>query len=203
MPSYTYYSERLDTYLTLTFKHGFLYGFHLDYSKRLNDTQKEYLKQHLPWNEQARNQIERLGFREMPSQERLRQPSSKIAAFAAAYKEHFGINYQPTPKEKGLIRGVEVSRALLKAYMESQEWWCANAKSISNYANNINQVRQLALTQQPDRKRKRFPDHYDAQFEKKLDEATVQQYWAHLRGLGLRPKKSATGHTIDWVAQEE
>lgn len=43
-----------------------------------------------------------------------------------------------------------------------------------------------------------FPDHYDRSYESKLQGAGLSAYWAHLRSIGLAPKKNQRGDTLDW-----
>lgn len=43
-----------------------------------------------------------------------------------------------------------------------------------------------------------FPNHYDADFMRKLPTDQWQLYWEHLRNQGLKPVKNKIGEVIDW-----
>lgn len=68
-----------------------------------------------------------------------------------------------------------------------------------NYIKHYNVViREVAgLNAKPE-----FPNHYDKRLFDAMQPEKKTKYWAHLRGLGYKPKKVA-GKVVDWVKAQQ
>lgn len=130
---------------------------------------------------------------------KLSKVDAKIAAFCKKYQEVYGKKYVRNTADITAIRPVPMTQELLELYFHNQEWWGKQPKSLRNYAKNYNALQQLQAKPAKKKRAVNFPDGYDPSFERKLRGSQLQQYWKHLRDLGLKPRKTATGKTIDWV----
>lgn len=131
----------------------------------------------------------------------LSKNDAKIAAFCKKYREEVGVPYRRSLADVSAMRSVDVSDELLDTYFNNTEWWGKQPKSIRNYAKNYNALMQLLNQPKKAAKKKgvAYPDHYDREFARKLKGPQISAYWRHLRNLGLKPQKTATGTIIDWV----
>lgn len=120
----------------------------------------------------------------------------KIALFCRQYETHTTVKYKVSPADSGKIKLIKVTDALLTAYFTSQNFLFKNKYSIANLVKYYNELlAEIATAGKP-----KHPNHYDKAYQAKLPVTEVAAYWAHLRSLGLQPKKDKVGNTIDWVA---
>jgi len=120
--------------------------------------------------------------------------NNKIAIFCRFFMEYKqGQKYKTSKAESGMIKDVEVTELLCKAYFECNEWWC-KVKSISNYCKYINEIRGLTLGSNS-----KYLSYWSKAYEKKLPTEELSLYWAHLRSLGLKPKRDLTNTIIEWT----
>lgn len=120
--------------------------------------------------------------------------NEKIAIFCRYYESYAGHKYKISRPEIGMIKRTEVSEPLIKKFFESKEFW-AKIKSVSYYCKNINEIKRLTEINANNL----HPNHYDAEYMKKLTGPEISDYYKHLRSLGLVAKKNAVGTIIDWV----
>lgn len=107
--------------------------------------------------------------------------SQKMALFASMYRRFTGQSYTPTKTDVKKFDGIPITEKLLKAYFSANEWWNKN-KNVMNYVHNINNVKQLVAGVSS-----KYPNEYDAKFEKSLQPDELSGYWKHLHKLGYKP----------------
>jgi hypothetical protein len=121
----------------------------------------------------------------------------KVRAFCAAYKSHLHISYTVLKSDARKLEGLTVDELLLKTYFTNKEWWGKQPKSITNYASNYNNLRQL-LVRPAAAEKSKYPTEPDMELFKKLDPVEGMKAAQHWYKLGHRPIKSSTGDIIGW-----
>lgn len=123
--------------------------------------------------------------------------NEKIALFMDAYANNSnGLKYRITEREAGMIKNYDVTIELLKTYFSSNSVLFKDKYSISNYCKFYNELCREAYSTIGSSK---FPKKYDRDYEAKLTGKELSEYWKHLRGLGLTPKKDRQGRTTNWL----
>lgn len=139
---------------------------------------------------------------------RLSKPTNdyiKIKLFCQKYMEFKkGEKYTVMPKDRGRVKLVPMDAEKLDAYFKSQAFEIVGKAgtgkhSICNYVDNYN----LLMQEVAFAGKTKHPDYWSEPYENKLKtQQELSEYWAHLRSLGLEPKKDRIGKTIDWIKKE-
>lgn len=191
MVTYELTSKKIKGDFTITFKDGYLNGVKIEFKDCLNPEQHELLFGRIPFAENDLQKLSDLGF----TITHLTGTHDKITMFCRLYLEHVGVKYNVSGADAGKMKQIKVTQAILLHYFTSTNFIFKGKYSINNLRKYWNELlAEMAATDKP-----RHPDHYSAEYVKKIDQAQWPSYWAYLRSLGLQPKKDRTGNTIDWV----
>lgn len=123
----------------------------------------------------------------------------KVLSFCHFYKHNNPHNikkavYTAQQKDFNNLQKYVVTDSYLRTYFQQKDFPFTASKSITDYIRLYNEVRRIA-TNGPD-KETRFPDEYDASFEKRLSGDELSKYWQHLTKLGYTRDKIGT--TTRW-----
>lgn len=178
--------------IRITFENGVFKAIETELKEPLNHKQFIALIVAIPFLEDGVDQFKDLGFDvtlEFATNE-------KIALFCELYEKRVGTKYKVSASDSGKIKGIKVNEPMLTHYFfTSSNFIFVNKYSIANLVKYYNELRaELAAVGKSS-----YPSHYSKEYEKTLPPAEVSGYWAHLRSLGLKPKKNRVGVTIDWV----
>lgn len=122
--------------------------------------------------------------------------NQKIALFCEYYmKYNNGLKYKASRADGSKIREFKVTDILLTAYFRSQNFLFKGKWSVGNLVKYYNEL----LLEISMAGKSKHPDYWDKAYEIKLKSEELPDYWRHLRGLGLQPKKDRFDITIDWV----
>jgi hypothetical protein len=128
--------------------------------------------------------------------------NEKIALWCRLYEQFKGIKYKVSPADSGKMKTLSINEELLTFYLDDKAlpenattWLFRGKQSIANLVKYQNEVR-AAMAKPSD---SRFPDHYSAEFERKLDGPGITEYRKHLMGLGLVPKRARDNTIIDFI----
>lgn len=120
---------------------------------------------------------------------------SKIALFCGLYKDIMGVQYRYQERfEAGFLDKAPFEPELIKLYLnlDPAKYWWAKVKSIQYYTKNYNNLKVI------EKGVGSFPDKYVPSFEKALTTEERNEYLAHIRSLGWKAHKNATGYVIGW-----
>jgi hypothetical protein len=177
--------------LKLGYLDGYLNLIEMDFKEPLKSDKYDMLMMSLPQEETHLEGMKKLGFtisEEMAT-------NQKVALFCRIYKEVHELPYKASRQDGGKLKNIKLTEELVKHYMHSDNFLFKGKHSVGNLVKYYNEL--LLDFKEKDEPVNRFPNKYDREFEKKLQGAEVSAYWAHLRKLGLKPKKTPSG--IDWV----
>jgi hypothetical protein len=177
--------------LKLGYLDGYLNLIEMDFKEPLKPDKYDMLMMSLPQQEELIKGMQKLGFtitEEMAT-------NNKVAMFCRIYKEVHELPYKASRQDGGKLKNIKLTEDLVKHYMHSDNFLFKGKHSIGNLVKYYNEL--LLDFKEKDKPVNAFPSKYDRAFESKLQGKQVSEYWAHLRGLGLQPKKTPSG--IDWV----
>lgn len=189
---YNLTSKKLKGLIRVSFVSGVFNGIETEIKEPLKYEQFTALMSRTHFVEQDIDEFKALGF-----DIALEQPTNeKIALFCRLYEERVGVKYKVSRADSGKMKEVKVDEELLKHYFfTSTNFIFLNKYSIANLVKYYNELKaELASVGKSS-----HPSHYSKEYETKLQPSEVAGYWAHLRGLGLSPKKNRVGVTINWV----
>jgi hypothetical protein len=84
--------------------------------------------------------------------------------------------------------------AMMKYYFSEDDWFCKSGyETVGGFMKHANTL--LSLIRQSGKRK--FPDRFDRDLIRKLNGQDYMDYLKHLRGLGYKFKKNATGSIID------
>lgn len=189
--TYRLTSDRLDGYLQATYNGGYLNNLELVLKKPMNEFQFNAFVRLTPYREDP-EKFKELGLHVEVVQE---QPANKkIALFCLLYEKYKGIKYKATARDGGMIKNIKVSEELLKHYFESESFNFKGKHSVNNLVRYYNEL----LQEIAGKGKAQYPNHWSKDFESKLNSVQMQEYWAHLRRMGLKPYKDAVGNVKEW-----
>lgn len=186
--------------IVLTFHDGHLYNILFRLSRPLTPAQCDLLKKNIPFVDYYLHEFANVcGLHYEPIIETTAM--DKVALFMKAYHHHLGLDYQKQKLDHLMIKKYDVTEALLNTYFTSDNVLFKEKHSIGNFCKFYNQLRAENAGAY---KQKRFPDRYDVNFIRTIKTTEdLQEYYAHLRGIGLKPKfKPDTSQIIDFVKPE-
>lgn len=185
-------SKKLEGVIRVSFVDGIFNGIETEIKEPLKYEQFAALMNRTPFLEADIDQYKVLGFDidiEFATNE-------KIALFCEFYEKRVGIKYKVSAADSGKIKGVKIDNDILNHYFfVSSNFFFLKRYSIANLVKYYNELRaEIAALGKSS-----HPSYYSKEYETKLQPGEVAGYWAHLRSLGLKPKKNRVGVTIDWV----
>lgn len=189
--TYRLTSDSLDGYMQATYHKGYLNTFEIAIKTPMSEFQFNALVRLMPYREDAGR------FRELGLQVQLIQEEAanrKIALFCLLYEKYKGIKYKASPRDGGMIKNIKVSEELLKYYFESESFNFKGKHSVNNLTRYYNELLQEIAA----KGKAQYPNHWSKDFESKLNSVQMQEYWAHLRRMGLKPIKDAVGNVKEW-----
>ncbi|MEN5434111.1 hypothetical protein ABE545_10750 [Sphingobacterium faecium] len=122
-------------------------------------------------------------------------PNKKVAMFCVHYEKHNNIKYKASRQDGGKIASIKITDEILNHYFQSENFIFKGKHSISNLVRYYNEL----LLEISKKGTVGFPNSWSKSYADKLTPGDLSEYWKHLRGLGLLPKKDRVGNTIDWV----
>ncbi len=189
-------SKRLKGSLILVYKDSYLYSFINEFEQHLNTQQWTNLMEKLTINEADVYELKSIGLEVSRVADKTNE---KIALFCDYYmKYHNGLKYKVSPADSGKIKHVVITDKLLTVYFTSDNFLFKNKHSISNYTRYFNELNQEANKPKENKPKSKYPNQYNASFERTLSGNELSNYWKHLRDLGLKPKK-VRGRVVDWL----
>ncbi len=209
--TYTITSHKLKGYIEFSYLNGILKQIKFSLKENFSPLQWDAFKHNITYNETMVQHFEKLGFEvkksttpsaTLPLGEgrvgtgELEGTNIKIALFCRLYEKHTTVKYKVSPADSGKIKLIKIDDALLTAYFTSPNFLFKNKYSIANLVKYYNEL----LAEIATAGKAKHPNHYDKAYQAKLPVSEVASYWAHLRSLGLQPKKDRVGNTLDWVA---
>lgn len=185
-------SAKLLKPITLEYTDGVISAILMPFKPPLNMKQYDALLPFIPYYEENIKSVTQAGLyvtKEVGA-------NVKIAMFCTHYLKATGEKYIATKTDGNKIREFRISDELLEHYFRTDHFLFKGKHSISNLTKYYN---ELVLDMKNGAKGK-HPDQWSEAYEAKLKtQQEVNEYWAHLRSLGLTPKKDRLGKTVDWI----
>jgi len=197
MTIYSLTSPKIDGEIELQYTNGVLNCITMAFKQPLNAIQFKALVSSVKQFEADLPQLEGLGLiitAAMPA-------NQKIALFCSRYEFHKKRKYQVTPAESGKFKQskVKITAEILDAYFLSENFLFKGKHGMGNLIKYYNQLLDEIATGPISK----HPDHWSKTYEDKLDDEGRVEYWAHLRGLGLRPVRDRVQRVTDWIKAVE
>jgi len=194
MTNYTISSPKLKGHLEIQYNEGVLTIVKMVIKEPLNEVQFRAFMNALPQYEADLNKLEMLNLSVI-----LDKPANeKLGLFCKLYEVFKGIKYKVSPADSGKIKLIKVDEDILVFYFNSSHFLFKGKHSIGNLVKYYNELMSHFIQSQKPQGIN-YPDHFEQAFQNKLTSKELPAYWAHLRTLGLVPKKDRVGATIDWV----
>lgn len=187
-------SAKLDGSIKVTYFNTVLKTIEIDVNTALNENQFRALMMSVAYQEEqvvASCQSIRLECEkvvEIPA-------NRKVAMFCTHYEKQNTIKYKASRQDGGKIASIKITDEILTHYFKSESFIFKGKHSISNLVRYYNEL-LLEIAKQGT---VGFPNTWSKIYADKLSPAELPEYWKHLRGLGLSPKKDRIGNIIDWV----
>lgn len=192
-------SKKLKGEFEVTFRDGILSGIKMAFKDCLNMAQHAALFNHMPLYENDLSTLANFGFavnEAMPANKKL----ALFCEYHMKYKK--GQKYKANRIDGKRLKEYKINDEILKAYFTSTNFLIIGEPgspgrhSVMNLLQYYNQV----LSEMAEVGKSKFPDHWNLEFENKLNPQQLAEYWQHLRGLGLIAKKDErTGRVTDWI----
>lgn len=156
-----------------------------------------------PWDDGLLAAFESKGLKVEVVAQRAQTGGDKVALFCKWYKHYKGINYRATPADGKRLKdfSADLSERLLKFYMDDEKmpdtpttWLFRGKQSVNNLLRYWNEVNAAMLAPPPSR----FPNTWDPKIAQRLTGPELSGYYAHLRGLGLKPIHWHDGTIRTW-----
>ncbi|TWI22180.1 hypothetical protein [Sphingobacterium siyangense] len=187
-------SKKLEGCLYVTFDQGYLTAIEIAIKSPLNDGQFRGLMINIPYaEEQIASKSNQIGL----TCEKIVEMATnrKVAMFCLMYEKCNRIKYKASRQDGGKISSIKITEEILKHYFESENFLFKGKHSISNLVRYYNEL----LLEISKKGTVGFPNSWSKDYADKLSPADLSEYWKHLRGLGLKPKKDRLGNTTDWI----
>jgi len=192
--TYILTGKRLNGQIEVQYLDGILNAVKSALNEPLNEKQFRAFADAVPMRERGLGELKLIGLHA----QRESAPNEKLALFCRLYERHKKIKYSVSPADAGKIKLVRFDEPMLEAYFTSQNFLFRDKQTVSNLVRYYNELR-AELAAGP---KSKYPDHFSKEYQDKLPDTELKFYWAHLRNLGLTPKKDRTGNVIDWVKKE-
>ncbi len=188
-------SDKIVEPITIEYNNGILSGIILPFKYPLTLPQYDIMISFVPYFETNLKDGTKLGSGLSVSKEI--GANIKIAMFCTHYmKAHPDLKYTATALDGKRIRPFKIWDELLLHYFNSENFIFKGKHSIANLTKYYNEL----VVEFKNVGKSKYPDHWTEPYQNKLtSQQELNEYWAHLRSLGLVPKKDQTGKTIDWV----
>lgn len=183
-------SAKLGGHFRICYEDGCLTSFEIHFKEPLNASQFECFKARINYNEDNLDGFENLGL----LVERETAANEKLAMFCRMYEKYVGIKYKVTKSDSGKIKQVNPEEDLLQHYFTSDNFLFRGKHSVTNLVRYYNELRAEAIRGPASK----HPDRWDRDYFSGLKPDQVAGYWKHLRSLGMKPVKNATGAVMDW-----
>lgn len=190
MATYLLSSKRLGGSIEIEYLNNVLTVVKLNLKQPMNDVQFQLFKDALSQCEDVKA-FEDLGF----SLTEMMPTNEKIALYCRLYEQKTGLKYKVSPADAGKMKGLKITYDLLVFYFASENFLFKNKYSIGNLTKYYNEL----CVEFANAGKSKHPNSWSLEYENKLKGKELSDYWAHLRSLGLKPKKGRMGETIDWV----
>ncbi|MGZ3753601.1 MAG: hypothetical protein ACXVAY_01500 [Mucilaginibacter sp.] len=193
MNTYTLQGSRMAGHIELQYTSGLLNCIKLEFKDELKEDKFKLLINEIALHEDKITQLEKLGFtitRQMATNE-------KVGLFCRFYELHKGLKYKVSAADSGKIKLIKLTDALLTAYFTSDNFLFKGKHSISNLVKYYNEL----LAEMATPAKSKHPDHFSKAYQDKLSQHDMQEYWAHLRALGLKPVRDRFENVKDWVKE--
>lgn len=189
-------SPKLAEAITVEYTNGILSSILMPVKYPLNLIQYETLIAFIPYHEQVLESSEKLANTGLLVSKEI-GANLKIKMFCDFYmKYHEGLKFTATPLDGKRIRPFKVSEELLTHYFTTTNFLFAGKHSIANFCKYYNEL----VVDFNSVGKSKYPNYWTEKFENSLKtQQEINDFWAHLRGLGLSPHKDRVGKTIDWV----
>lgn len=195
MSNYILTSDKLSGHIELQYTNGLLKAILIAIKEPLNEKQFTALVSSVTQKESDVNQLSALNLiitETLPT-------NKKIDLFCRLYMHYKGIRYNVHPADTGKIKLIRIDEPMLNAYFTSQTFCFKNKHGISNLVRYYNEL----LAEIAQGTASKHPNHWSKTHEASLDEAGCREYWAHLRGLGLKPARDRVGNVTDWIPNQK
>ncbi|MBL6448542.1 hypothetical protein JMN32_19685 [Fulvivirga sp. 29W222] len=165
----------------ILFKDDILSAVNWEFKRPLTDREKDIVRAKFPFNLTDLTALKEVF--EVTEME-AKTAHDKLKLFCMYFKAKRGSTYTAKKQEKANIKEVVVTKGLLNTYFSNDSFPLTYAKSINDYIRHYNYIRDINRNGLPEKSK--FPNEYDARFEKQLSPEELSQYWSHLRNLGFR-----------------
>src|SRR5690606_31332843 len=190
--TYRLTSAKLSGHLAASFEEGLLKEFKIDCHTDLTPQQYGVFLGTLPHTEERVKDFEGVGLQVVPVA--IDKTNDKVALFCRLYERFIGVKYKASRQDGGKMKLIKVDEPMLRHYFSSTNFLFKGKHSVSNLVRYYNELQaEIANYGKPS-----FPNGWDANFAAKLSGSEVSAYYAHLRGLGLKPRKDQAQRIVDW-----
>jgi len=191
--------DRLAEPIEVTYKDGVLSEIRFPTKYPLTLVQHTAFFKHIPYSEEV---LEfNMGLIKLRV-EKATPTHKKIALFCTMYSRYKGgLKYNMLPADKGRIKLIKIDEEILTFYFSKSTAFEIVGKDGKgkHSVNNLVTYYNLLLQEIASAGKSKFPDHWTEAYENGLKTHQERNdYWAHLRSIGLVPKKDRVGKTIDW-----
>ena len=190
--TYKLTSDKMNGHLEVGFQDGLLKEFKIECKDVLTPRQYGLFLGTLPHSEERVKDFEGIGLQVVPVA--IDKVNDKIALWCRLYERYTGVKYKVSGPDAGKMKSIKVDEGMLRHYFESGNFLFKGKYSIANLVKYYNELLvEIAHAGQPI-----HPNGWDAAYAAKLTAKELPEYWAHLRGLGLQPRKDRQGNVVDW-----
>lgn len=199
MSEYVVSSEAKSGYIVLSYKNGKLKQVKFYFRREVSDKEWERWLLMCKSSEEELKLIDLPGLRINEKESKTNSlRSEKIKLFMQVFFNYFKRKYilNTTIGEGRFLDPVPVGEDLFRVYFACNEWW-ADQKTIEGYSKRINMILEHVSNEG---KKKRFPNDWSREHEKKYQGEELQSYYKHLYQLGWRRVKTSGAGTI-WKLQ--
>lgn len=194
--TYKLASDKLDGHLLASYEDGQLKRFEIDVKTPLTDQQFEVFKSVIPKDESGISAFDAIRLHVVEITAAPEKTNEKLALWCELWMEfNAGKKYKVIGPESKKMAELDVDEKLLRHYFATQLWVVNGKRSISNLYKYFNEVRADYWN----KAKPKFINHYDAFYASKLAGSDISLYYAHLRGLGLKPRRDQQQNIVDWI----
>lgn len=191
--TYRLKSDKMNGHLEVGFQDGLLKEFKIECKDALTPRQYGLFLGTLPHSEERVKDFEGIGLQVVPVA--IDKVNDKIALWCRLYERYTGVKYKVSGPDAGKMKSIKVDEGMLRHYFESGNFLFKGKYSIANLVKYYNELQaEIANYGKPS-----FPNGWDANFAAKLSGSEMSAYYAHLRGLGLKPRRDQAQRIVDWA----
>jgi hypothetical protein len=199
MNRYILNSEKIVEPITLEYTNGIISAILMPFKHPLSTVQYEYIISFVPYFEENVANKKTLGTGGLYITKEI-GANVKVSMFCTHFMAAYnGVKYSATAIDGKKIRPFKVTDELLAFYFKSDNFLFKGKHTIANFTKYYNEL----VIEFNDQGKSKYPDHWSEKFQNNLKtQQEISDYWTHLRGLGLEPKKDRIGKTVDWVKKQ-